>query len=75
MDEIQGSVIHSLILSSLNSHLDKSNWAFQMFKIYQQYPDSLLRSTMNKLRTDKMVSSEILYWHIPWTASFRFILH
>jgi hypothetical protein len=54
--DIQAAVIHSLVLSSLNSHLDKTNWAFHMFKIYQQYPDSLLRATMNKLRSDKMAS-------------------
>lgn len=55
MEDAEASVVHSLVVSSLNSHLDKSSVAFQMFKIYQQYPDSLLRAVITKLRSDKMV--------------------
>ena len=54
--DIRGSVVNSLITSSLSSASDKTSYSFQLFKIYQQYPDSLLRSVMNQLRTRKMVS-------------------
>ena len=56
VSEIRGSVINALITSSLCSASDKTSWAFQLFKIYQQYPDSLLRTVMTKLRTDRMVN-------------------
>ena len=47
---------HFLLYSSLSSASDKTSYSFQLFKIYQQYPDSLLRSVMNQLRARKMVS-------------------
>lgn len=55
INDIRASVINTLITSSLCSATDKVNVAFQLFKIYQQYPDSLIRRVMTKLRTDKMV--------------------
>ena len=54
--EVKKSVVNSLITSSLCAVSDKSSWAYQLFKIYQQYPDSLLRDVMDRLRADKMVS-------------------
>eukprot|EP00094_Tigriopus_californicus_P009796 TCALIF_09445-PA protein Name:"Similar to Gtf3c1 General transcription factor 3C polypeptide 1 (Rattus norvegicus)" AED:0.03 eAED:0.04 QI:37/0.71/0.62/1/0.85/0.87/8/0/1945 len=56
INDIRASVINALITSSLCSATDKVNVAFQLFKIYQQYPDSLIRRVMTKLRTDKMAS-------------------
>ena len=43
-------------MSSLSVVTDKSNWAYHLYKIYQQYPDHMLRSVMQKLRAYKMVS-------------------
>ena len=60
-DDIQKSVIRSVILSSLYSASDKSNWAFQLFKIYQQYPDAMLRAVMSNLRSKKLVSIKKQY--------------
>jgi len=54
--DIRAGVVNALITSSLCSASDKKSWAFQLFKIYQQYPDSLLRGVMAQLRTSKMVS-------------------
>lgn len=42
--------------SSLNCTGDKTSWSYQLFNIYQQYPDKLLRSVMSKTRADQMVS-------------------
>merc|ERR1719273_121741 len=53
---IQAAVVNALITSSLCSASDKTSWAHQLYKIYQQYPDSLLRNVMAKLRDHKMVS-------------------
>ena len=56
VDEIRQSVVASVIMSSLSVVTDKSNWAYHLYKIYQQYPDHMLRSVMQKLRAYKMVS-------------------
>lgn len=53
---IQAGVVNALITSSLCSASDKKSWAYQLFKIYQQYPDTLLRKVMADLRENKMVS-------------------
>merc|ERR1719193_3032968 len=50
------AVVNTLVTSSLCTVSDKRSWAFQLFKIYQQYPDPLLRSVMAQLRENKMVS-------------------
>jgi hypothetical protein len=55
-EEVQAGVVNALITSSLCSVGDKKSWAYQLFKIYQQYPDSLLREVMARLRDNKMVS-------------------
>merc|ERR1719180_350109 len=54
--DIQAAVVNALITSSLCSASDRKSWAYQLYKIYQQYPDSLLREVMAKLRDNKMVS-------------------
>ena len=54
-------MIRSVILSSLYSASDKTNWAYQLFKIYQQYPDSMLRAVMANLRGHKLVSIKKQY--------------
>ena len=59
--DIQAAVVNALITSSLCSASDKKSWAYQLYKIYQQYPDSLLREVMIKLRDNKMVSLKKAY--------------
>ncbi|XP_034239860.1 general transcription factor 3C polypeptide 1 [Thrips palmi] len=54
--DIHASVINAMIYSSLCCMNDKTNYAYQLFGVYQQYPDALLRSTMAKIRSDQMVS-------------------
>ena len=54
--DIQAAVVNALITSSLCSASDRKSWAYQLYKIYQQYPDSLLREVMARLRDNKMVS-------------------
>ena len=51
-------VVSNVILSSLFCKRDKYNWAFHLFKIYQQYEDSLCRKALSKLRNSKIVSVE-----------------
>ena len=60
-EDVQKSVIRSVILSSLYSASDKTNWAYQLFKIYQQYPDAMLRAVMSNLRSKKLVSIKKQY--------------
>ncbi|CAG2055941.1 unnamed protein product, partial [Timema podura] len=42
--------------SSLCCMLDKVSYTYQLFQVYRQYPDNLLRSVMTKIRMDQMVS-------------------
>ncbi|GLH04289.1 Uncharacterized protein GBIM_10026 [Gryllus bimaculatus] len=59
--DIHCSVVNTIIHSSLCSTPDKTSWAYQLFRVYQQYPDSLLRAAMAKLRQDQMVSLKKSY--------------
>ena len=59
--DIHRAVVNSLVTSSLCTASDKRSWTFQLFKIYQQYPDSLLRKVMATLRENKMVSLKKQY--------------
>ena len=61
VSDIHESVVNTLVTSSLCTASDKKAWAFQLFKIYQQYPDSLLRKVMANLRENKMVSLKKQY--------------
>lgn len=56
--DIHCSVVYNVIHSSLCTMEDKASWAFQLFKIYQQYPDILLRSTLAKMKTDMMIAQK-----------------
>ena len=58
VDDIRLMVVSNVILSSLFCKRDKYNWAFHLFKIYQQYEDSLCRKALSKLRNSKIVSVE-----------------
>ena len=56
LSDIKSSVVFSTIMSSMCCKEDKTNWAFHLFKIYQQYEDSLLRKVLISLRRSKMIS-------------------
>ena len=56
--DIHCSVVYNVIHSSLCTLEDKASWAFQLFKIYQQYPDILLRSTLAKMKSDMMIAQK-----------------
>lgn len=50
--------------SSLCCVTDKTSYTYQLFQVYQQYPDSLLRSAMAKIRSDQMVSMKKSYMRL-----------
>lgn len=58
---IHSATINSVIHSSMCCGKDRTSWAYQLFRVYQQYPETLLRSAMTKIRTDQMVSIKKSY--------------
>ncbi|XP_066992630.2 general transcription factor 3C polypeptide 1 [Anabrus simplex] len=61
VSDVYCALLNATIISSLCCPSDKTSWAYQLFKVYQQYPDSMLRSTMAKIRADQMVSLKKSY--------------
>ncbi|KAK0177379.1 hypothetical protein PV328_001440 [Microctonus aethiopoides] len=55
-NDIHTATINSVIYSSMCCGKDRKSWAYQLFRIYQQYPEILLRNAMAKIRSDQMVS-------------------
>ncbi|XP_076762945.1 general transcription factor 3C polypeptide 1 [Xylocopa sonorina] len=56
VNDIHSAVINSVIHSSMCCGKDRRSWAYQLFKIYQQYPEVLLRTAMAKICSDQMVT-------------------
>lgn len=56
LNEINVAVISTVIHSSMCSGKDRRSWAYQLFKIYQQYSETNLRAAIFKIRSDQMVS-------------------
>ncbi|OAD53659.1 General transcription factor 3C polypeptide 1 [Eufriesea mexicana] len=56
INDIHSAVINSVIHSSMCCGKDRRSWAYQLFKVYQQYPEMLLRNAMAKIRSDQMVT-------------------
>ncbi|KAK2581360.1 hypothetical protein KPH14_008126 [Odynerus spinipes] len=56
INDIYTATISSVIHSSMCSGKDKRSWAYQLFKVYQRYPEALLRNAMAKIRADQMVT-------------------
>ncbi|CAK9821586.1 General transcription factor 3C polypeptide 1 [Anthophora retusa] len=56
VSDIQSAVINSAIHSSMCCGKDRRSWSYQLFKVYQQYPETLLRTAMAKIRNDQMVT-------------------
>uniref|UniRef100_A0A1B6C3M8 GTF3C1 extended winged-helix domain-containing protein n=2 Tax=Clastoptera arizonana TaxID=38151 RepID=A0A1B6C3M8_9HEMI len=59
--DIYYGVINAIIHSSLNTSNDKTSWSYQLFNIYQHYPDKLLRAVMAQTRADQMISFRKAY--------------
>ncbi|PSN39178.1 hypothetical protein C0J52_14051 [Blattella germanica] len=59
--DIYCAVVNAIIHSSLCCVSDKISYTYQLFQVYQQYPDNLLRSAMAKIRGDQMVSLKKSY--------------
>nr|CAD7262279.1 unnamed protein product [Timema shepardi] len=54
--DVVTTLVTAAQLSSLCCMLDKVSYTYQLFQVYRQYPDNLLRSVMTKIRLDQMVS-------------------
>ncbi|KAG8234935.1 hypothetical protein J437_LFUL015503 [Ladona fulva] len=70
IDDIQKGVLHAVIHSSFCCAADKTSWAYQLFKVYQQYPDSFLKASMNKFRADQMITLKKQYSRYYKTGNF-----
>ncbi|XP_033321902.2 general transcription factor 3C polypeptide 1 [Megalopta genalis] len=56
VNDIHSAVINSVIHSAMCCGKDKRSWAYQLFKVYEQYPEMLLRNAMSKIRSDQLVT-------------------
>ena len=56
--DIRCSAVYNVIHSALCTEHDKAGWDIQLHRIYQQYPDILLRSTLTKMKNDMMISQK-----------------
>ena len=54
--KVNSNVVYNVIHSSLCTTEDKASWGFHLFNIYQQYPDSLVRSALAKMKSDMMIA-------------------
>ncbi|XP_058798386.1 general transcription factor 3C polypeptide 1 [Phymastichus coffea] len=59
--DIHTATINSVIHSSMCCGKERRSWAYQLFRVYQQYPEYLLRSAMLKIRADQMVTMKKSY--------------
>uniref|UniRef100_A0A6V7I8R1 Uncharacterized protein n=1 Tax=Bracon brevicornis TaxID=1563983 RepID=A0A6V7I8R1_9HYME len=56
INDIHTATINSVIYSSMCCGRDRRSWAYQLFRIYQQYSELLLRNAMGRIRADQMVA-------------------
>ncbi|XP_014204050.1 general transcription factor 3C polypeptide 1 isoform X2 [Copidosoma floridanum] len=61
LNDIHTCTINSIIHSSMCCGKERRSWAYQLFNVYQQYPENLLRNAMLKIRADKMVTMKKSY--------------
>lgn len=59
--DILANVIKTIIHSSMCCNRDKVSWAYQLFQVYQQYPEQLLRSVIVKTRQEQLISIKKSY--------------
>ncbi|XP_074101473.1 general transcription factor 3C polypeptide 1 [Cotesia typhae] len=55
-NDIHSSTINSIIFSSICSGKDRRSSTYQLYRIYQQYPEFLLKSAITQIKNDKTVS-------------------
>ncbi|KAF7988582.1 hypothetical protein HCN44_001155 [Aphidius gifuensis] len=60
LHDIYLSTLNSVIYSSMNCE-NHTSWAYQLCKIYKQYPEYLLRNAITKIRTQQMISVKKTY--------------
>ena len=56
--DVRCSAVYNVIHSALCTEHDKAGWDVQLHRIYQQYPDILLRATLAKMKSDMMISQK-----------------
>ena len=56
--DIRCSAVYNVIHSALCTEHDKAGWDIQLHRIYQQYPDILLRATLTKMKNDMMIAQK-----------------
>lgn len=56
IEDIRFNTLISTIHSAMCTGGDKCNWSFQLFKIYQEYPEPLVRQVMSTLHRYKLIS-------------------
>lgn len=55
-NDVLMDVVRSVVHSSMACAKDKTSWSWQLFQVYQQYPEQLLRGVIAKMRHDQMIS-------------------
>lgn len=55
-EEAKKFVLLTLILSAMAAASDGNNWSYLLHKLYQGYPESLLRSAVAHLRKEKVIA-------------------
>lgn len=56
--EIYLGVITSLVVSSFCTLGDKLNWSYTLYKLYKQYPEELMLTVVNRLRSDQLITKK-----------------
>ncbi|KAJ8939733.1 hypothetical protein NQ314_011019 [Rhamnusium bicolor] len=74
-DDVKKNVLKAVIHSSLGTK-NEPGWAFQLFKIYQKYPDNLIRDAVGELKRTQAISFNRLMtkkdkvrWYTPFQLS------
>uniref|UniRef100_T1JE27 Uncharacterized protein n=1 Tax=Strigamia maritima TaxID=126957 RepID=T1JE27_STRMM len=52
------AVVYTLIMSAISSAVHKDKWAVHLYHLYSDYPDTLLRSVIIRLRNDQVIASK-----------------
>lgn len=80
------ATVSTIMHSSFSCTMDKQSWSYQLFNIYQQYPDKLLRAVLARSRADLMISLRKSFMRtrvrsgnylplssLPYQLSYRYI--
>lgn len=55
-NDIHLAIVNSIIHSSMCCGKDRRAWSYQLYKVYEQYPEIVLRQALSKSRLDQMVT-------------------